>query len=73
MSGNKSKLSQEEIRSQLPEHLRQEYDMLVSDYRFAAHVRYGKRFVSYMVLADLIRAGWRRSVDSIEVTPNEQE
>lgn len=55
----------EEARNTLPEELRPLFDDLVEDYRFAVHLRYGKRFVSYIVLADLIKAGWRRSAEEI--------
>lgn len=55
----------EEARNTLPEELKPLFDDLVEDYRFAVHLRYGKRFVSYIVLADLIKAGWRRSAAEI--------
>lgn len=55
----------EEARNTLPEELKPLFDDLVEDYRFAVHLRYGKRFVSYIVLADLIKAGWRRSAEEI--------
>jgi hypothetical protein len=53
------------IKDSLPTELQSEYEMLVEDYMFAAEIHYGKRFVSYVVLADLIRAGWRRSAEEI--------
>lgn len=56
----------EEARSSLREELREVFDLLVEDYRFSAHVRHGKRFVSYVVLADLVKAGWRRSAEAID-------
>jgi len=55
----------EEARNTLPEELKPIFDELVEDYRFAVHLRYGKRFVSYIVLADLVKAGWRRSAEEV--------
>ena len=39
--------------------LRCQFDSLLEDYAFAACTRYGRAYVSYGVIADLIRAGWR--------------
>ena len=39
--------------------LRDQYDALVRDYRYFAFTHYGRPFVSYKILADLARAGWR--------------
>jgi len=55
----------EEARNTLPDELKPIFDELVEDYRFAVHLRYGKRFVSYIVLADLVKAGWRRSAEEV--------
>lgn len=49
----------EEARESLPESLRSVFDGLVEDYRFAAATRHGSPWVSYIVLADLVRVGWR--------------
>lgn len=46
-------------RNSLPEDLIPVFDDLVADYRFAATKHHGSPFVSYIVLADLVRAGWR--------------
>ncbi len=54
-----------EARNTLPEELKSIFDEFVEDYRFAVHVRYGKKFVSYIVLADLVKAGWRRSAEAM--------
>lgn len=50
----------QEARNSLPEALRPVFDEFVSDYKFAATMRCGRPYISYMVLADMIRAGWRR-------------
>lgn len=49
----------EQARNALPDELKPAFDDLVNDYRFAATKHHGKGYISYMVLADLIRAGWR--------------
>jgi hypothetical protein len=55
-----------EARNSLPEELRPVFDEFVSDYRFAATGRYGKPYISYIVLADMVRAGWRLSAKPIK-------
>jgi len=52
---------QEEARNTLPEELQPIFDEFVSDYRYAATARHGKPYISYIVLADMVRAGWRCS------------
>lgn len=53
-------------REKLPEELRSEYEALVRWYRFYATVHHFRPFVSYKVLADLIRSGWRHSADPVD-------
>lgn len=50
-----------EARNSLPEKMKPTFDDFVADYRYAASVRHGQPYVSYIVLADMIRAGWRRT------------
>jgi len=52
-------------KEKLPPQLRGEYDSLVAWYRFLATRHHSHPFVSYKVLADLIREGWRQSGESI--------
>jgi len=52
-------------RDSLPEDLRSHYDCLVETYRYYAFMHYERPFVSYKILADLIRDGWRRSADPL--------
>lgn len=54
-----------EARDALSEDLRPAFDALVNDYQFCASVHYASRFVSYLILADLVRAGWRPSAPSV--------
>ncbi len=48
-----------EERERLPRNQRAAFDELVSYYRYYATVHHKQPFVSYKVLADLIREGWR--------------
>jgi hypothetical protein len=40
--------------------LRKDFDALVLDYRYYAEVHHKQAFVSYKVLAELVKIGWRR-------------
>ncbi len=53
-------------RERLPEEVREHFDALVSEYRYYCLVRHGRPFVSYPILADLIKSGWRRSAKEVE-------
>jgi hypothetical protein len=59
-----------EERACLPEGLRSEFDSLVETYRFYAFMHYERPFVSYKILADLVRDGWRPAADPIPRTPS---
>jgi hypothetical protein len=48
-----------EARASLPEELKEVYDEFVDHYRYAATLRHGRPYVSYIVLADMVKAGWR--------------
>jgi hypothetical protein len=65
MEANKSPKEQE-ARDSLPEELKPIFDEFVSDYKFAATARYGKPYVSYIVLADMVRAGWRCTAEPVK-------
>ena len=47
-----------EAKENLSEDLRDINDEFVADYRYAATLRHGKPYVSYIVLADIVKAGW---------------
>jgi hypothetical protein len=49
----------DEARAGLPLDLQPVFDQISDDYRFAAMKYHGSPFVSYVVLADLVRLGWR--------------
>jgi hypothetical protein len=48
-----------EARESLPEDLRETYDRLVEEYSFYALKNYGRKWVAYKVIAELVRDGWR--------------
>ena len=54
-----------EARNSLPKELRPIFDEFVSDYKYAATLRHGRPYVSYVVLADMVKAGWRCVVEPI--------
>lgn len=49
----------EDARESLPEDSRIAFDCFVEDYRFCATKHNGFPFVSYVVVAEMIRHGWR--------------
>ncbi len=53
-------------RNTLPDDLKPVLDQLVDFYKYAASKHHGSPFVSYIVLAELVRAGWRLSAEPIE-------
>lgn len=55
-----------EARNSLPDELKPIFDDFVADYKYAATLRYGRPYISYIVLADMIRAGWRLSAEPIK-------
>ena len=56
-------LKLDQARKSLPDNLKPVFDMLIADYRFAALERHGAPYVSYVVLADLVKLGWRPPED----------
>ncbi len=46
-------------RNSLPGHLVPIFDDFAADYMFYATKHYGKPFVSYIVIAEMVKAGWR--------------
>ena len=62
----KRSIKQEQARDTLPDDLKPIFDQFVSDYKYAATMRHGAPYVSYMVLADMIRAGWRLTTGPIK-------
>lgn len=44
--------------SSVPQKLRPIFRQLVDEYAYHTQLIYGKRYVSYIVLAELVKAGW---------------
>jgi len=64
VSNNLSEKYVEAINT-LPKSLHPVFKDMVDDYRYTATLRYNKPFVSYIVLADMVKAGWRRSAEEL--------
>jgi len=56
-------------RNGLPDELKPVFDDMVADYRFAATKYHRAPYVSYVVLAHLVRAGWRLAAKPIREDP----
>lgn len=54
-----------EARNSLPDELKPVFDDFVANYKYVATLRHGKPYISYIVLADMIRLGWRHSAESL--------
>lgn len=50
-------------RNSLPDDLKPVFDDFVADYRFAATKHHGAPYVSYIVLAEMVKAGWRLAAE----------
>ena len=61
----------EQARNSLPEELQPVFDDFVDDYRFSATKTHGSPFVSYAVLANLVRAGWRLAAEPLSDSDGE--
>ncbi len=62
MSIESPKSKQAEDR--LPEDLKPVYKRMVEEYLFLTTLRYGKGYVAYELMADMVLAGWRPSAES---------
>ena len=62
----KASEKQLEARNSLPDGLKPIFDDFVADYKYAATMRHGRPYISYIVLADMIRAGWRLSAEPVK-------
>lgn len=52
-------------RNTLPHELMSIFDAFVADYKFAGTFHHGSPFVSYIILAEMVKAGWRPSGEPI--------
>ncbi len=66
MSGvNKSSAKYLAALNRLPDDLKPIFEQLVDEYAWETTKLYGRGYVAYEVLANLVLAGWRRSADSL--------
>ena len=54
----------DEAKKSLNEGLEDIFERLVAEYQYHCIVRYGRPFVSYAVLSDLVNGGWRPTHES---------
>jgi hypothetical protein len=47
----------------LPDELKPVFHRFVQEYEYLTQVHFGRGYVAYKVLADLVMAGWRPSAD----------
>ena len=52
-----------EAEATLPEDLKPVYRRFVEDYEYITHIYYGRGYVAYKVMAELVLAGWRPSAE----------
>jgi hypothetical protein len=50
----------EQVKGTLHPLLRSTFDLLLEDYEVSATIHAGEGSVNYNIIADLVRAGWRR-------------
>jgi hypothetical protein len=66
MTESKQRSEKHEVaRNALPSELLSAFDEMVADYQHAAHKWHNTPFVSYVVLAEMVRNGWRCSAKPI--------
>jgi hypothetical protein len=57
-------LKYQEAEARLPDELKPMLRELVKQYEYLTTLHYGRGYVAYQVLADLILAGWRQTEPS---------
>jgi hypothetical protein len=50
-----------EAEACLPDELKPVFQRLVQEHEYLTHLHYGRGYVAYQVMADLVLAGWRPS------------
>ncbi|HOF41010.1 MAG TPA: hypothetical protein PLD73_13130 [Candidatus Hydrogenedentes bacterium] len=63
MAINKDSPKAKQGAERLPQDLRDVYWRMVEEYAFLTKVRYGRGYVAYEILADMVLAGWRPSAE----------
>ncbi len=52
-----------EAEASLPHDLKPVFQRSVEEYEYLTNLHYGRGYIAYKVLADLVLAGWRLSAD----------
>jgi len=52
-----------QAEAKLPTELRPIYHQMIQDYEFQTQVKYGRGYVAYEILAQMVLAGWRPSAE----------
>lgn len=66
MSHEQRSEKHEMARNSLPDELKPIFDDFVADYRFAGTKHHGSPFVSYVILAEMVKAGWRLAAEPLK-------
>jgi hypothetical protein len=51
----------QEAEASLPDELKPFFQRMVEEYEYLTQIHYGRGYVAYKVLADMVLAGWRPS------------
>ena len=55
----------EHARNSVPDELKPVFDDFVGDYKFAGMKHHGSPFVSYIILAEMVKMGWRLAAEPV--------
>ena len=55
----------EQAAASLPEDLRPIFRRFVEEYEYVTMLTFGRGYVAYQVLAELVKAGWRPSAERL--------
>lgn len=72
MADEKMTEKQREARDSLKPEQQEAFDEIVREYKFYTEVNHGRGYVSYPVLADMIRHGWRYCAEFDESAKREE-
>jgi hypothetical protein len=65
MSEVKRSEKHEQARNSLPNELKPVFDDFVNDYKFCGTKHHGAPFVSYIILAEMVKMGWRLAAEPV--------
>ena len=62
-----------EAENELPDKLKSVFHQLVQQYEYLTTMHYGRGYVAYKVLADLVLEGWRPTAEPIKKADKNSE